>query len=113
MGCATELRLKLCSLEEWLIYVHTGRVALLAGPESELPQMEPEPLVNDPEAHEIDDWAPPLTSDVLLSDEAILSAFDFGHESVARCLQLASGLSPLAPWAHFTLRSKLLRGPSG
>jgi len=45
-GFATELRLQLCPLEDWLTYIHTGRVAPIHGPEAELPQMEPEPLTS-------------------------------------------------------------------
>jgi len=37
-----------------------------------------------------------------------MGAIDSGNEAVPQCLQLAGGLSPLAPWAHFTLRSKVV-----
>ena len=100
--------LQLCPLEDWLTYIHTGRVAPIHGPETELPQVEPEQHVDDPGAHETDDWEPQQAADVLLSDEVIMGAFDSGNETVPRCLQLAGGLSPLAPWAHFTLRSKVV-----
>ena len=62
----------------------------------------------DPEAHETDDWTPAPADDLLLSDEAILSTIESGMETVPRCILLAAGLSPFSPWAHFTLRTKIV-----
>jgi hypothetical protein len=107
-GTTSGLRLRLCSLAEWLTYIHLGKAELPESLDPDLPHTEPDVPLPDPEAHETDDWAPPQAADLLLSDDAILRTIESGMKMIPNCIQLAVGLSPFSPWAHFTLRTKIV-----